>query len=771
MQISLRQSLFRTLLGGIVITALLIVAGVWKSANSLVQQNLDSDIVITQRVLQRLIDDRQEIISSVSNVLLRSYDFRRAVGTADQPSIQAAFDSYAERINTDVIGLVDLEHTVVAAYSPLLITGETLTASKALVEQGRENGFFVVSDTLIQFNVFPVEIPTLRYYLLTGIKFNKALLDDLKGLVEAEIVISDRTSGAIIASTLPAEEALSILRNEQTPSWLDVTFGSELTYVSRVVDISSVGSAPMEITVAVDVTNAYNAFTQIQLTILVLTLVAIAVALGIAMVLARNVSQPVSNLVFAANRVAEGEYDANLKKGSRLKEISALANAFSRMQDRIQYREQRIRYQAQHDVLTGLYNRNYVEHFFEDNMAKSKALQVVAITVIGFRTINDLYGYSNGDNTLKALAERLLRWPGIAARLAGGEIIYIRDTPLDDVKLETLRHILEQPVESNLIAIPVKIAMATVSCPEDASNSEELFRKMNIVTDEAIHSGSWLVKYQPELEKRYLRRLTITTELKRSLASQQSELSMVYQPKVDLDTMTVCSMEALIRWNNSKLGFVPPDEFITIAEQAGLIEQVTTWVMNQTIQDLAYFREQGYSFTIAMNLSTQDIQNKPLLRKLESMLEAANLQPSALELEITESDLVEDAELAVENLNGLTSKGFKFAIDDFGTGYSSLAYLKNLPVDTIKIDKSFILSLSSDENDQQIVHTVLSLAKVFELKVVAEGVEDQESMEILKEWGCDIAQGYHISRPLAKAALEEWLHTSSMGMLPNVSNA
>ncbi|GEA13675.1 bifunctional diguanylate cyclase/phosphodiesterase [Alteromonas sp. KUL49] len=771
MQISLRQSLFRTLLGGIVITALLIVAGVWKSANSLVQQNLDSDIVITQRVLQRLIDDRQEIISSVSNVLLRSYDFRRAVGTADQPSIQAAFDSYAERINTDVIGLVDLEHTVVAAYSPLLITGETLTASKALVEQGRENGFFVVSDTLIQFNVFPVEIPTLRYYLLTGIKFNKALLDDLKGLVEAEIVISDRTSGAIIASTLPAEKALSILRNEQTPSWLDVTFGSELTYVSRVVDISSVGSAPMEITVAVDVTNAYNAFTQIQLTILVLTLVAIAVALGIAMVLARNVSQPVSNLVFAANRVAEGEYDANLKKGSRLKEISALANAFSRMQDRIQYREQRIRYQAQHDVLTGLYNRNYVEHFFEDNMAKSKPLQVVAITVIGFRTINDLYGYSNGDNTLKALAERLLRWPGIAARLAGGEIIYISDTPLDDVKLETLRHILEQPVESNLIAIPVKIAMATVSCPEDASNSEELFRKMNIVTDEAIHSGSWLVKYQPELEKRYLRRLTITTELKRSLASQQSELSMVYQPKVDLDTMTVCSMEALIRWNNSKLGFVPPDEFITIAEQAGLIEQVTTWVMNQTIQDLAYFREQGYSFTIAMNLSTQDIQNKPLLRKLEGMLEAANLQPSALELEITESDLVEDAELAVENLNGLTSKGFKFAIDDFGTGYSSLAYLKNLPVDTIKIDKSFILSLSSDENDQQIVHTVLSLAKVFELKVVAEGVEDQESMEILKEWGCDIAQGYHISRPLAKAALEEWLHTSSMGMLPNVSNA
>ncbi|MEC7633274.1 MAG: EAL domain-containing protein, partial [Pseudomonadota bacterium] len=254
-----------------------------------------------------------------------------------------------------------------------------------------------------------------------------------------------------------------------------------------------------------------------------------------------------------------------------------------------------------------------------------------------------------------------------------------------------------------------------------------------------------------------------TTELKRALASQQNELSMVYQPKIDLQTMKVCSMEALIRWNNSVLGFVPPDEFITIAEQAGLIEQVTTWVMKQTISDLAYFRGMGYGFTVAMNLSTQDIQNKVLLGKLVSLLTQEGLSPEALELEITESDLVADASLAIENLNELTARGFHFAIDDFGTGYSTLAYLKNLPVKTIKIDKSFILSLASDENDQQIVHTVLSLANVFNLKVVAEGVEDVASLEILKDWGCDIVQGYYISRPLSRSDLEDWLQNTPFG--------
>ena len=763
MQKTLSQTLFQTLLIGIVIASLLIIGAVWRSANTLVVQNIDHDILLAEKVFDKVVADRQAVIKSVSKVLSRSFDFRRAVGTENIPSIEAAFTSYADRLNTQIIALVSLDHKIVATHTDLFEVGQDVESSLSLVAQGRDSGFFVVNNKLVQLNLLRVEIPTLRYYMLIGVEFDTALLEQFKQLVDAEIIISEIGTGEVIKATLDKAEAQRIISSEQDPSWLDVTFKNELTYFARQVSIGSEQNLPVAITLAVDTTSYFNAFTRIQLTILAFCLLAILIAMGLSLLLARNVSEPVSKLVKAVNKVASGSYGATLEAPAKLKEITELANAVDSMQASIKSREKHIRYQAEHDVLTGLFNRNYVETYFESELSQGRAVQVVAITVIGFRTINDLYGYSNGDNTLKALAQRLQRWPGISARLAGGEILYISHESLNDDQLETLKHILEQPVESNLIAIPVKVAMAIIECPQDASSSEELFRKMNIVTDEAIHSGSWFVRYRTDLEDKYNRRLSITTELKRVLASQQNELSMVYQPKVDLQTMKVCSMEALIRWNSSTLGFVPPDEFITIAEQAGLIEQVTMWVMKQTITDLSYFRSKGYQFTVAMNLSTQDIQNKVLLSKLVALLTQKGLSPEALELEITESDLVADASLAIENLSELTARGFHFAIDDFGTGYSSLAYLKNLPVKTIKIDKSFILALASDENDQQIVHTVLSLASVFNLKVVAEGVEDVASLKILKDWGCDIAQGYYISRPLNRSDLEDWLQNTPFG--------
>ena len=760
MQKTLSQSLFQTLFIGIVIASLLIVGAVWRSASTLVVQNIDHDVSLAEKVFDKVVADRQAVILSVSKVLSRSFDFRRAVGTENIPSIEAAFRSYAERLNTDIIALVSLDHKVVASHSPLFEVGQSLESSVALVVNQKESGLFVVNDYLVQLSLIRVEIPTLRYYMLIGVEFDDALLQELKQLVDAEIIISKTESNEILTTTLSTSEAQRVLALKRDPSWVDVTFNDELTYFTRRVNIGATDRLPVNITLAVDTTSAFNAFSRIQITILMFCLAAMIIALAFSLVLAKNVTKPVSNLVKAVNRVASGSYGSTLDEPSKLREITELANAVDSMQANIKNRELDIRYQAEHDVLTGLFNRNYVENYFESEIKEKRALQVVAITVIGFRTINDLYGYSNGDNTLKALAQRLKRWPGISARLAGGEVLYISHESLNDEQLETLKHILEQPVESNLIAIPLKVAMAVLECPQDAFTSEELFRKMNIVTDEAIHSDKWCVRYRAELEDKYNRRLAITTELKRALASQQNELSMVYQPKIDLVTMKVCSMEALIRWNSSALGFVPPDEFITIAEQAGLIEQVTSWVMKQTISDLAYFRERGYDFTVAMNLSTQDIQNKVLLSNLVSLLTEKGLSPDALELEITESDLVADASLAIENLNELTARGFHFAIDDFGTGYSSLAYLKNLPVKTIKIDKSFILYLASDENDQQIVHTVLSLAAVFNLKVVAEGVEDLASLNILKDWGCDVAQGYYISRPLKLADLEEWLQNT-----------
>lgn len=770
MQISLRHSLFRILLGGIVITASLILISVWNGTTSLVQSSLDKEIDVAKKILKYRLQGKADEIGQLGSALGREFELIAPLLMSQQDNdietTQSFLETLKRRVNADWTAYVSLSGEVVTTFPagvPLTrISGEKESLLSPTDTYTR--GFFIISDSLYHVVVSRVMAPDVKAYFMSGFEISDNFLEGLSDIMQAEIIVHSTTEVTsiplAIASSVEPAVAQSILQaGSEQLNWLDFLTGGQDSYVSRRVDMSDVGleGLPVKVTIALDVTKQYQGFANLLFSIVVISVIAIAVSMMVVMLLSHRVSRPVSRLVEAVDSIADGNYEQALPDTGNLREIADLSHAFSSMQSNLKSREERIRFQAQHDMLTGLYNRNYVEEHIAARLQSRESFQVVGINVNGFRTINDLYGYVNGDKVLQVTAQRLARWPGMAARLSGGEILYIAETTLTDVQLETLRHILEQSVEVGLVAIPVKVSLVLLNCPADAESAEDLFRKINIVNDEAIRSGHWLVEYENDLEKHYLRRLSIITELKRSLQSERSELSMVYQPKISLDTMTVSSMEALVRWNSEALGFVPPDEFIGIAEQAGLIEQVTTWVMGQTISDLVRFRGLGYRFSIAMNLSTQDIQNTDLLERLHLMLEEAGLTPEDLELEITESDLVEDAALAIGNMQKLKSLGYRFAIDDFGTGYSSLAYLKNLPVTTIKIDKSFILNLATDENDQQIVHTVLSLAHIFDLDVVAEGVEDEESLSLLQNWGCDIAQGYFISRPQSADHLIDWL--------------
>ncbi|WP_334029503.1 putative bifunctional diguanylate cyclase/phosphodiesterase [Alteromonas sp. P256] len=760
MHTGLRQSLTRLIAIGATIATLFVFVALWASFSSLIKNHLDKEILIAEGALEKVLTEQRKLLSTTLDALTGSEALNNLKTLSDTSSFINSFNRERSSSNVVHLAIVNLDHIVTASSSPLFQSGKQAKQSVVMAAMGLTHTLAVVNGKLTLLRFETVQTNGIRYYLLIARHIQGDMIKSVRSFSNSYINIIDSNTGAVLASTLP--EHTQGARHSISPQirWHDITFLDTADYIEHAVSIDSLSIAPVKIKVFVDIAAQVESFRSIQLTLFSLYILGLFTITLFALVWVRRVTIPMNSVIRAINKIASGRYKNTFEKIGNFHEIIALENAVDGMQKRISQREDSIRYQAQHDDLTGLFNRHYLERYFVEQMREPRWIQVIAITVIGFRTINDLYGYSNGDNTLKTLARRLLRWPGTSARLAGGEVIYVTDEPLNDNQLETLKHILEQPVESNLITIPVKVAMAVLSCPEDAQTTEELFRKLNIVSDKAIRTGAWSVHYSAELEANHHRRLSITTELKRALATQQDELSMVYQPKIDLRSMKVCSMEALIRWNNGKLGHVAPDEFISIAEQAGLIEQVTKWVMRQTISDLAYFREQNYSFTIAMNLSTQDIQNKALLNELVAFLTEKGLSPASLQLEITESDLVSDATLAVENLSSLRALGFRFAIDDFGTGYSSLAYLKNLPVEAIKIDKSFILALATQDNDQQIVHTILSLASIFDLRVVAEGVEDEESLRILKEWGCDEAQGYFISRPLKREDVEVWLLNS-----------
>lgn len=766
MRLTLRQSLFRLLFFSITLTAIVILVNVWTATSNLVVGQLQERLEIAGNVFERFQNERRADLTRSATVLAADFGFKQAVATNDIPTINSALLNQSNRINADIMAIFDLQgelqtsHPSLALDSQFPYTQFVELALKGTVSQA----IGIIDQQALQMILLPVKAPTIKGVVLIGFNIDSDYLTDLKAIIQADLISYEMdTSGkpTLLASTLTPTKAHSVLAKRGEPlTWSEVSFSNTTPYVSKDLMLSTTKNNEIHLTIAADVSQQYRSFNYLQFSVITISIVAILVSLVVTLLVSRRITQPLSSLIEGVKRIAAGNYGQSLDVSGKLQEIKHLGQAFATMQESIASREKHIRFQSEHDNLTELYNRNYIKHTIDEKIASGAHIQVIGINLIGFRQINDLYGYQNGDECLKRLSERLTRWPGDAARLSGSDMYWIPDSPLDEIKLETLKFILEQPIETNGLSIPVRISIGVMDLPEDARDAEHLFRRMNIVKDEAVFTKQWFVRYTDELEKRYLRRLDVITELKRTLFQEKSDLSMVYQPKVNLKTNKVTSLEALIRWNSAVLGFVPPDEFIPIAEQAGLIEAVTEYVMGQVIFDVSRIKKLGYDISVAINLSSQDIENTELIARFLDRLEFAGLTSADVELEMTESDFVADQTRALENLKSLRTSGFNVAIDDFGTGYSSLAYLKNLPVDTLKIDKSFVLNLANNKDDQQIVNIVLQLAYAFNLKVVAEGVEDSIAMSLLREWGCTLAQGYFISRPLNYDALIEWLENN-----------
>tara|TARA_Y100001978_G_scaffold134183_1_gene119993 strand:+ start:4053 stop:6374 length:2322 start_codon:yes stop_codon:yes gene_type:complete len=768
MTVTLRQSLFQILFIGIFITASMILGNVWTVTSKTAFNQVTKNIELANSVLEQLLQDRSEQLLNSARVLTDDFGFKQAVATGDIPTIQSALQNHGQRIESDFMMLTDLSGKVLESQPGYFARGSEFPYPgiiNTVLEDGGSENAIIVDGSLYQIIMLPVYAPNPIAIAGIGFMDGDAFLKQVKKIIQADIIVSSKRSvnGAhvVLHSSLSYIQAQRVINaDQQTLNWFDVTFSRDTPYLTRDIKLPDTLSNEVSITLAVDVSTHFDNFTQLQFSILGISLLAIAGSMLLSMFMASRVNKPVASLVTAANHLADGNYEQCVQTSGHLQEINELSDAFVRMKDSIQSREQRILMQSRLDMLTRLYNRSYMEELIQQRLDAGESLQVIGINIRDFRTINDLYGYSNGDTCIISIAERIKRWRGTAARLSGGELVWFANEPLTDEQLETFHTILEQPVATQQLVMPIKLVFTVVNCPADADNAQDLFRRMNILLDEAEMGANWLLQFSSEIEQRYLRRLSIITELKEVLQSEQDELSLVYQPKISLKTRQVNGLEALIRWNSQRLGFIPPDEFIEIAEQAGFIEQVTDWVLNRVVADILILRAHQIHIKPAVNLSTQDIQNRPLLERLIALLDANELSADNITLEITESDLVADAKIAIANLQFLQDKGFSIAIDDFGTGYSSLAYLKNLPVSAIKIDKAFVLNLSTDTEDQQIVHTVLSLSNIFDLEVVAEGVEDANAMEILAEWGCDTAQGYYISRPLPLGGLIDWLASS-----------
>jgi diguanylate cyclase (GGDEF)-like protein len=737
------------------------------TTNDQTQERLNRDLLIAENVLQRVLKSSEDSLYNSAYVLTADFGFKRAVASDDKGTIDSALSNHGNRINADLMALVSLGGNTITSVPNALKKKQAFPYPEVIdkvINEGGYSSLMMLDKQLYQVIMLTVDAPTPIAIALVGFKVENTLLSELKATIQLETTLQVYTNKEEVfrISTLPegiVDTALAQLGHP--PSWLSITVTKDIPYVSLQFNLADNLGSQTVITLSEDAEALFADFNSLQYNITAIGVLAVLLATLLAALFSKKISKPLAILAKIAKRIAVGDYSKDVAVESNTKEVNLLSEAFTSMQSNIQLREEEIIFQAQHDILTSLYNRNYVKTLLDQKFLNNVPFLAIGINIFGFRGINDIFGYQNGDLCLKELAHRISQFEGVAVRLTGGELLWI---PTDEPSTEfisLLKSALEAPFDNGKVVINIKVALGLIYCPKDANNAEEVFKRLNIVLDEAQITRQFILPFNAELEARYSRRLSIITELKNTLLHAKDELSLNYQPKLDLKKGKVTHVEALIRWTNARLGFVSPEDFIAVAEQAGFIENITTWVINRAIDDAARFRDANINVSIAINLSAKDIMAPALLSIVLDLLEVKNLPTNCLSFEITEGDLVKDHKKAISHLQAFRDKGFEIAIDDFGTGYSSMAYLQNLPVNTLKIDKSFVLKLHEQEGDQKIVKTVISLAHSFSMNVVAEGVENIEALKLLADWGCELAQGYYICKPTPAENLITWCNDNS----------
>lgn len=426
----------------------------------------------------------------------------------------------------------------------------------------------------------------------------------------------------------------------------------------------------------------------------------------------------------------------------------------------------RMEYLANHDSLTNLPNRAYLYRRMEEALSSRHENQKLALMLIDldrFKEINDTLGHLAGDKVLKEIGPRLQpelgEVPGVIARLGGDEfavlLFNIRNAQQAVVMGHRFLDAICQEFELDGYKTEISASIGVSISPDQADDVTTLMRYADIAMYHAKTRLKGVSIYDQNFDSHSPFRLELMGSMGRAI--RENELRLNFQPKVRLNDDHVLGFEALLRWEHPELGAVPPDEFIPSAEMSNVIYPMTVWVMEQTISQCADWVKKGFDISIAMNLSARNLLDDRIVSELSRVLDEYQLSGEYLEMEITESMIMSDPKRAQMALERISELGVKLSIDDFGTGYSSLAYLKRLPVQTLKIDGSFICSMLEDDHDEIIVNSTIQLAHNLDLTVVAEGVENLKTYQRLNELGCDVAQGFFIAKPMDKTQAENWL--------------
>lgn len=555
----------------------------------------------------------------------------------------------------------------------------------------------------------------------------------------------------------------------QSSGWPAIQQESEHQMVTALFSVTD-NDTPLRIMAAHNIDMLQTDLSQVSYYVLVVaaivTLLVIVISIS---VLQKTAVDPITELT---NQVAKIRNDQTLL-GTQVAaegnaEVFELAQGFNEMTAKLKESYDNLEQMAFMDSLTELPNRTLFHDRLEQTVLASRRTErpfsVFIMDLDRFKEINDTVGHHVGDLLLQQVGARLveqLRESDTVARLGGDEFAVLLQDVDQHFASQTAQALLEslrQPFEVSGDRFYISASLGIALHPRHGTDVNTLMQRADVAMYSAKGEKRGFTVYNEDLDRDSSSRLALMGDLRQAVENNSFEL--YYQPKINLRTQEIEGVEALVRWRRNGRDVSSPEIFIPILEQTGQIRSLTQWVLETALQQYQQWKEHGLNITIAINLSTRDLQDPDIPIRISSLLANNQISSKRLELEITESSIMHDPIRALDALGHIAAMGINVTIDDFGTGYSSLSYLKRLPANKVKIDKSFVIGMVQDPNDAAIVRTSVDLAHNLGLKVVAEGVESQDVMKLLTQQGCDSAQGFYISRPMPADDFVRWVESS-----------
>jgi diguanylate cyclase (GGDEF)-like protein len=746
------------------------IAAVLFTANREVGVRANEMLERAGTVTYQLAQGRGTRLRAAGAVLAADPYFRGAITAGDDPAIATILEAQRRRAEVDLGMVLDAQGRVIAASDPASQQGVSFPGVINRFDgDGPARTVVRAGNRAYEMVTVPVGESEPIAWLSMGIRMDNSFAQRMARLTGLEATLLTRVgkSPLVLGSSLAGVDASALLDDlaragVRNGAPMRFTTGG-IEHVALLVPLIP-GYTDVEVLLSERLDEVMAPFVSLRLSVLVLSSVALCLAMAGGILLSRAISEPVQALVQAARRIRDGDYRQPVDVQAD-GEVAELTHALNAMQNSIAEREERITYQAHYDALTGLPTRlsalNALELAISEAGSRATPVTVLLVDLNNFSEIGSSLGHDLGDALRCQAAERLraaLDASHLLARLEGDQFLVIlagHDHGQAGETAEDLLRLLGTGLSVRDVNVSVDARIGIAAYPEHAEDPDQLLKRAAVACTDARAAATPILVYQPGNEERHVRQLAILADLRR--AARHDEFRLYLQPKIRLSDGRICGAEALVRWQHPAYGFLMPDQFIELAENSGNISLITNWALAAAVRECRLWLEEGLDVPVSVNLSGRDLQNRDLPCLVLELLRDHDLGPRSLVLEITEQAVVRDFGHATLVLQCLRDLGIRISIDDFGTGYSSLAQLKNLPVDELKIDRSFVMDLPANRDDAAIVRLAIDLAHNLGLEVLAEGVETASALQWLRAAGCEQAQGFLIGKPMPAEQFSAWV--------------